>query len=277
MEYVTDLVETTFDQSFKWKVNNLDAASPKKDYIVRSKEINFFEANATWYLKLSQFVYNSGEKFLGSTFFLRDNGKDENARYKFTITMKDGTLLESQFISKNKTYKSSLLEYQMSQFIPIDKDCNSIEIEPRVILETLTFRSEVADIPVPTPQVEEIAGDDGESEYDTLIDSIPLVVPEIEVTKEQNSTEKSVDDEKQTEKSLTVTSSSESKSSEDSDSDSDSDDEAYDLAVEDDKLKPEYKMSNMELTKRIRKIYLVKMKQIADTSSRLLVTAARVS
>jgi hypothetical protein len=51
------------------------------------------------------------------------------------------------------------------------------------------------------------------------------------------------------------------------------------FAMSDDinKLHPNYKMSNYELTRRIRRIYLVKMKELADTSSRLLVTAARVS
>lgn len=283
MDFVTDLVEVSFDQSFKWKINNVNAADPKKDYMIKSKELRFFEANATWYLKIRQFVYNSGERFLGSTFYLRDDGKDENARYKFSIKLESGMILESQFISKNKTAKSSLLEYQMSQFIPLDEGDNSIVIEPKCILETMSEPVVIIE------SEEEVLVDDGESEYDTLVDSMPLEVPKavvseiaevsvIENTLETTAKEPTIDDEKRSEKSSNEGSSSAASSSETSkDSDDSDSDESFSFPVEDDKMRPGYALSNIELTRRIRKIYLVKMKQIADTSSRLLVTAARVS
>jgi hypothetical protein len=69
--------------------------------------------------------------------------------------------------------------------------------------------------------------------------------------------------------------SSSSRTSRDLD-DSDSE-ESIAMSDEINKLHPNYKMSNCELTNRIRRIYLIKMRELADTSSRLLVTAARVS
>lgn len=50
-----------------------------------------------------------------------------------------------------------------------------------------------------------------------------------------------------------------------------------DSSDDEEEFTPDQKTANAHVVKRIRKIYLVKMKQIAETSSRLLVTAARVS
>jgi hypothetical protein len=186
----------------------------------------------------------------------------------------------------------------------------------------------------PKPVIEEEEEKETESEYDTLIDSMPLIVPVIEVTeaektlnpadeipdenlpenvpeikktaadetlvpaeevfledlpenvmenviipeylasrvKNLNLQTEEESEEKQSQKLSSTTFSETSKDSDGSDSE-----ESFDMAEEIDRLRPGYKMSNLELTKRIRKIYLEKMKQIADTSSRLLVTAARVS
>jgi hypothetical protein len=335
MDIVTNLIEESFDSSFKWTVNNLFAANPKKNYIIRSKEKNFYEANATWQIKLSSFVYNSGERFLNPTFYLRDDGSDENARYKFSITLDDGKVFESQFIAKNKTSKSALLEYQMSQYIPLEKDCESIVINPKVVFETLSHNTELEPEQElePEPEAElEVTVTDGESEYDVLLDSMSLVKTESEpdfrieaamlprshekeakaanvpeFPKENELPVRSVEDDlppgsyeseakfnKAFEEaaklqsrsadvgtllaSAVATSSSAMTSSSDcKDSDESSSDDCFDMSQEADRMRPGYKMSNIELTRRIKKIYLVKMKQIAETSSRLLVTAARVS
>lgn len=292
-EFVTDLVETSSSCSFKWRINNISTASPKKDFLIKSKEFYFYDANAKWYVKIGQFVYNANQKYLGVTFMLSDDGKDENARYKFSIKLESGLVMESQFISKNKTSKGATLEYQMGQFIPLESGCESIELEPTVIFETLTIDTKPnypqetveEEIPVETNADESI--DDGakvaeaiaaqalvtddEDEFDTLVDLKGIVVPEIVVTKEGEASTERTDFSISTESDFKGTS-SESEDIDDSDSE-------YDVfeAVQDDKSRADYKMSNLELTKQIRKIYMQKMKQIADTSSRLLVTAARVS
>lgn len=354
-EFVSDLVETTYSHGFKWRINNISVASPKKDFIIKSKEFYFYDANAKWFVKISQFIYDTNDRFLGVTFVLRDEGKDENARYKFSVGLESGAVLESQFMSKNKTSKSALMEYQMGQFIPVPNGVETIVLEPKVIFETLTmdtkpryrpesvvevntvvanaevangtgafvfagpmprkaFAGEAMPGPLqpmpsnrrelmighampgpgePMPQVvmpgkalprKALAGEAisspffEEHDYDTLVDLSGIVIPEILVTKEdEGKAEISFSTDSEFKSSAKLSSDTESSDSESEDSDDDfSDDEVFEI-VEDNKPRPGCKMSNLELTKAIRKIYMQKMKQIADTSSRLLVTAARVS
>lgn len=91
---------------------------------------------------------------------------------------------------------------------------------------------------------------------------------QLEANDEEENLEANDDEEENSEEDFEILN-AESMSEEFVDSDDDDDDE--------EEAPAKFESSYVRLTKRIRKIYLVKMKQIALTSSRYLVTSARVS
>jgi hypothetical protein len=241
MEFVSELKEISYESSFKWKINNLSVASAKKNYVIKSNEVDFKEANAKWFVKIKQFISESGIIWLDITFYLRDDGKDDNARYNFAVktikgTSHDNDLVDSgPFISKNQTNKRSLLERNMGKYIPIGVGCENIEIEPICTMETLKHEVEVE-------AEEKVDEDEGWEKCETATsDESP-----------SSESDKSSDDESTSSGSKLTTSES-----------------------DDDVFFPETKPENLNVMKRIQNIYLVKMEQIAETSARLLVTAAR--
>lgn len=257
MEYVSDISEVSFESSFKWTVNNLSAANNNKNYFIKSKEIQFKEANATWYLKLKLFVYSSTEKLLGVSFFLVDDGRDENARYKFSLKMSDGSGEESPFIVKNETKRSHLLEYKLGKYMSLGEGVESITLEPVCIMETLKQDSEIYD-----------------DDFELLNDNIAIIAS----TPEK---EKPVKDEVSCDEMPEVTEEKDNAVDSESASDENSDDDLESSgSVEcesDTTYNAEEKCDNARVTRKIQKIYLIKMRQIAETSARMLVTAARVS
>lgn len=88
MELTTSLKEFTAESKITWTIKNLSKIDWKKNYIIKSKEIHFKEANVHWFLKLSRFLYDDNGIFFVSTFYVKDIDNDENAKYKFDITLK---------------------------------------------------------------------------------------------------------------------------------------------------------------------------------------------
>lgn len=87
MEVVSYLNEYTSSSTFSWRVENFNKIDWTKGFVIKSKEITFPEANAVWHITLSPLVCKTGN-FLMSKFFLKDSSGDENAKYKFDITLK---------------------------------------------------------------------------------------------------------------------------------------------------------------------------------------------
>lgn len=88
MELTSNLKEFTAESKVTWIIKNLTKVDWKKNYCIKSKEIHFKEANIRWFLKLTPFLYPPNGVYLISKFYVKHIDCDENAKYKFDITLK---------------------------------------------------------------------------------------------------------------------------------------------------------------------------------------------
>lgn len=254
MEFESNLSEVTFGSSFKWKINNLIVADNCK-YSVKSPKCFFKEANATWYVKCIVRGFYEGKVCVGFTFFLEDDQQDENIRYKFGVKNAKGKIVKSHFIEKRKSQKNELLKYDIGEDLafPAYPDGNqfwvfcwmeSLRVENPPSADDNDFKA-AEDAPIKDLNGSVMAS------FTPLSSS---AYEEKEETKEGETIDILSDDSStditesiirscDTSQSLNVT----------------KDDESF-----------------TKLSKRIEAIYLIKMQQVAETSSSLLVLAARV-
>lgn len=300
MEFVSDLNEVSFSSTFKWRINNLSAsqwqqAKAKKNFIIKSHEIKFKQANAVWYVKIRVFVYNTNQKFLQVNFYVVDDGQDENARYKFNMKLSDGSVIDaSALIVKNSTNSSALLDCELGKYITLTKDEDSVVLEPTCIMETLKHNKEVEEVEHELEDVEDVSEEEESDveeadEQEKVEEAEPLDIFAPRESDQEPIIVKMSDNclsplPLGSESSDDSYSSSISKLSDDSDeSDDEEDDDDDDHACTGecvDVMQSESEMRrklNLDLSTRIKKIYLVKMEQIAATSASLLLTSARVS
>lgn len=304
MEIISNLKEVTHESVFKWRINNISAANNGKNYIIQSKEIDFADVDASWFLKVEPVILNTNETFLSVKFCVRDSKKDENARYKFNLKVRgeNGKMrsLEKEigFIQKNRVCKGYLMEVYLQGYLPVTKGENFFVLEATCTIESLIQEyyeddfdhlndDDDKNLITEDPEPVEVPVD-----IDLLIEATETTANEeiVEVTlpkdkenevKEtsaitcQKTTQESAESEKQIESLIesavtpVIKSSSEESSSPESiPSESSGDAER--------KRSKKQGAINKNLCKRVQKIYMIKMRQIAETSARLFVTSARV-
>lgn len=88
MMFESNLNEFSAESTFTWSIKNITNSIWMNKYVIKSTEMNFYDDNAStqWFVKLSAVFYD-GKKYFAAKFFLRDNCHDENAKYKFDITL----------------------------------------------------------------------------------------------------------------------------------------------------------------------------------------------
>ncbi|KAL7041819.1 hypothetical protein ACKWTF_000908 [Chironomus riparius] len=134
MNQPIEMKEFSAESEFDWNLTILAKSDWDKNFIVMSDEVDFKEAGAKWSLQLSSCSWGTSSIFVVSRFFLKKVNFDKNAKFKFEILLKDGTILTSPlFTIMNPTF-----EYQMQQYIPVQEG-DKLEITSKVTFFTLKF------------------------------------------------------------------------------------------------------------------------------------------
>lgn len=252
MEIVSDLKEVSYKNSFKWRIYNLPLpkfTNDDKELVIKSEESFFEEANATWYMKLNLINRKMPERYFRVTFFLLNDGQDENARYKFSVKMGGKTIIESAFVKKSSKHINEPLEHRINQFISL-RGADFVELELCCTVETLQHLVNVS-------TAEQVI--DQEPEWDSFqADEVKLSASVDEKVALKVETENAKMVEAKVSANTTLASSGSKMKIDCSDTS---------------------KASNTKptVTDRICNLYLEKMRQIAKHSAALLVTSAQVN
>lgn len=245
MNYSSTLEEVSTESSFRWTINNLQKLNWKKGFTLKSKEIVCKEANIRWHLKLIPFIYDNDKKvFISTKFFVKQLVIDENANYNFSITLNENL---GKVASENGIEGTN-------------KNPNAIKMESSM----MAMKAENGNFSY------EMCRFFALGENDEKIELTPKITIEtLKYDYENETAEQKEEEEEELEDTLTDEATTEEDTSQ-----SDVSESSCSCEVNE---KPIPKMSDTELAEKISDIYLQKMRQVADTSGRLMVSAARVS
>lgn len=305
MEFFSSVNNVSFQSGFKWSINNFSEVN--RSYTIRSEKVKFEEVGASWILEVSPSQCNTIETCIKLKCLIIDDGSDENAQYKFRIKFSNGSTLETPFAVRNKTAESAVLELNLqtmvtyedpfilngevvfesiSHVLKVKEGCGRMETPFSSLLNMREFterESSAIELPSirmtssPTWQPEDRfanANDEDDNENAEVVDQ----AENIESAFHLDDDAVNYEDDENREASILDENIDDSKFYTKSDSDSNDDEESdEDENENDEEIPAKLESSYVRLTKRIKKIYLVKMRQIAETTSRFLVTSARVS
>lgn len=246
MDLISDLEEVSYQDSFKWRINNIPQPNMRKEFIIKSKEKYFKKADAMWCMQLNLVKNDTPVRYFSVTFFLFYGGLDVNATYKFGIRMGDKLIMESPFVAKPNKSTTEPLEFRFNanQCITLRGE-DFMELEPFCIVETLQHLTNVHAI---------------------LKDSDEEPEPE---EKQAESVDVKVASKVETENAEIVVSTNSTLTSSGSKMKSDFSDSEDDIS--------EASNTKATMTERIRDIYLEKMWQVAKNSAELTVASAHVN